>query len=565
MRQIATAFGFCLAGLLVIVYFDNRQEMQHATHKVVNGVANGLIFALWSAIALGIIAVLVILYIAYTRQYRADHNRVIDGSHELREYRIRRRWGIFGGVRVLVDPSLMESAVAYISNDGYAEGPQVREPVRIETQRTRHLNAIHPGDAVWAAQREPRMVEQLRAASNKVIAAKPAPTPKAAPMLPAPVEDVAPVTRRYDLLDALTLSTSNNWIVGQAADGKLAAFNPLTHAHVGVVGATGTGKTTSVGYTLALQALSQKYHVVIFDPPGGEDWSRFAKHVEYHETDRTTFLAQVSSLYQLFESRTDGARSQPIFGIIEEYGDLIRQMRTVNRADADEVDAMIDTLLRRGRKRNIHLCFIDQYPEHWSQQVIGGTKFRSVFQLGPNQGAKVEEYKAGQLPDVGEFLVRGQQYHSWNAKPEVADLLSVVPVRQSSNIIDGTYSVVSVRPSATVSGGGSTSVADSQADTVADTMTDSQQRIIDYYAANPDAGVREAARVLGLSKSYVSDVRRTMIDAVEDAPTPVQQTDVFGRAQTIIDAGDPNNADIMAEIRQALQTGQVAVKGRKAA
>lgn len=572
MKRIATIFGLGLVGLMVIIYFDNRQVIGQATHRAADAAVDWLIVVLWTVLVVGVVAVFGLLYLAYLRGPHNERNRMRDGSHELQRHRIRRAWwdvfGWFTGVTVIIDPNLMESAVAYIGNDGYIEGPAIREPVRIEVQRTRHIGAMYPGDGVLGTSRVPVM--QPKPASMKSIAATPAkPSTSAMPQLPGPVTPVTPDAPRYDLLDALTKSTADRWIVGQSIDGKLAAFNPRAHAHVGVIGATGTGKTTSVGFALALQALSQRYHVVILDPPGGEDWSRFGRHAEYHETDSATFPAHVDALYRLFEQRTDGANVQPVFAVVEEYGDMIRHLRKANRADADAVDVMLDTLLSRGRKRGVHLCFIDQYPEYWSQQVIGGTKFRAVFQLGPNQGAKVEEYKAAQLPDVGAFLVRGDEYRSWDAKAEAADLLSVVPVRKGPHIIDGTATVV--RSFGAPVGGGSTSGSEptelAPNRTIEPEETDAQRQAKAMIDANAETRQVDLVNALGISKVYASELWHRYHPAGKnyeaDEPPAPQRTDAAGRPQTIIDASDPANAAALAEIRAAIEAGQANIKPRR--
>ena len=112
-------------------------------------------------------------------------------------------------------------------------------------------------------------------------------------------------------------------------------------------------------------------------------------------------------------------------------------MRIVSRSDATAIDGMLDTILRRGRKLGVSLCFVDQYPERWSGQVIGGTKFQAVFRLGPNQGAKMQQYKAADLPDRGVFLYRGEEYRTWDASIQVPALLAGAPRLNGYRVIDG--------------------------------------------------------------------------------------------------------------------------------
>lgn len=571
MKKVYAAFGFGFFGFLVIIYADNRETFQRATTRAADATVAWWTAFLWSLLAVAVLVVIGLLVIAYKRNYHADRNRIIDGNAALREYRVGRVWwNPWSGTRALFDPNLMESSVAYITDQGIVEGPPIREPVRIETQRTRHIQAMYPGDAVLASSRAPIM--QPKPASMRSIAAKPA-KPSAPLALPAP-EPVTSVTPpRLALVDALKQSTADRWIVGQAEDGKLAAFNPRAHAHAAIVGSTGTGKTTSVGYALVLQAIRQQYHTIILDPDGGADWSRFRSHCEWHEADRTTFPGQVEAIHRLFESRADDANVQPVFVVLEEYGDLIRQLRVTSKADADGVDVMLDTLLRRGRKRGVHLCFIDQYPEHWSQQVIGGTKFRAVFQLGPNQGAKLEEYKAAQLPDVGTFLVREQRYLSWDAAASASTALSYVPVGNVPRIIDG----APVRSFGAAGEGGSTSGSEPTEPppnrTTEPEETDAQRCAKAMIDADPATRQVDLVNALEISKVYASELWHRYHPAgknyqadddapADESPTP---TDAMGRPQTVIDASDPANAALLAEIRQAIEGGKASVAGRKAA
>lgn len=365
--------------------------------------------------------------------------RQVDGAYALQEIKL-------GHGRVaVIDPNTM-SSFGYVVDRRTGEiielqpaaGWTVQATVRAMVERTRQMQAIYPGDYTrtdkfGAFSKSPSVTAgAVKALQNdkvpKVIDAEPegwnvapAPTPK---LLTGPV-------------DAVATGDQSRWTVGQADNGELCRFDAEVHAHAAVVGNTGTGKTTSVATMLAVQAARAGYHVVILDPDGGADWSQFAGVGEHHETDRVSFPDQIRAVYGLFEKRKDGDNKRPVFVVLEEYGDLITQLRMVRRGDADHVDAMLDSILRRGRKRRIHLCFVDQYPDQWSPQVISGTKFRAVFQLGPNQGAKMQEYKAHELSDRGEFLWRGAVYRTWPAVADVPHLLTGVQPAKRKLITGG--------------------------------------------------------------------------------------------------------------------------------
>ena len=274
--------------------------------------------------------------------------------------------------------------------------------------------------------------------------------PEPAPQLPPPAPTVP--ARQLSLAEAMATASPERLLIGQNAAGELAVFNPALHGHAAIVGATGTG--TSAAFMAAAGALRAGYQLVIFDPEDGADWGLFRRHAQVSATDRIMFPEQVMALLVEYERRAT-APGQPLLCIIEEYGALIHELRLAKRSEAERVDQVLDLLLRRGRKRAVHLLLVDQYPEHWSQQVIAGTKFRAVFRLGPNQGAKMEEYKAAQLPDRGAFLCGGAEYAAWHAQPAMRQLLAAIPAHPHP-VIDGSctpvHAPVQERPA-----GGSTS------------------------------------------------------------------------------------------------------------
>ena len=70
---------------------------------------------------------------------------------------------------------------------------------------------------------------------------------------------------------------------------------------------------------------------------------------------------------------------------------------------------------------------IDQYPEVWGPQMVAAMKCLIVFQLGPNQGNKVNEYDAPNLPDTGMFYFRHMKYNTWQVHDKLTKLLMNVP------------------------------------------------------------------------------------------------------------------------------------------
>lgn len=385
----------------------------------------------------------------------AENMRQRDGSFPLQRVRIDGGW-------IYVDPNKIVAPAIAVSRHGVAEMPTAPYDVHlrhaIERARVAQMQALAPGDAAIAS----RFGSQFRiggrsAIDRHLIDGKikdlpqiPAPTP-AAPT-PEPVQ-------RIKLSEAINRSSATQLIAGQADDGALAVFDPRASIHGGIVGASGTGKTSSAGYAIAAQALRNHYHLVIIDPKGGADWSPWATHAEWHESAPDVFPQQVEALFAEHERRmklvtaagvrtiddVPGAPPHTLV-ILEEYGDLISQLRRGDKRTADATDNLLDRLMRLSRASGIHLLLIDQYPEEWSQQVIGNTKWLAVFRLGPNQGAKVRQYNADRLPDHGRFIVREREYNAWFAAPYLDKFLPQLPPSRAPRVIDGVFTVTSSQP-----------------------------------------------------------------------------------------------------------------------
>lgn len=269
-----------------------------------------------------------------------------------------------------------------------------------------------------------------------------------APMLPdtevgdAPMLPAAPLIR--DAGEAWSMQKPDAWPIGQNHEtGEIAFFDPKRHVHAGIVGATGTGKTKGAAFTLLCHAIAADWHAVILDPDEGEDWSRFAGVAEWHAVSRDTLPELVAGIYADFERRAGIPQEEQrqTLIVIDEYGDLLESLRVTNKPAAALVDQQIDSVFQRGRKRGVHLAVIDQDPGKWPAQVVSGTaKFTISYQLGPNRGATVGMYKAGEpgyLADVGEFLFRGTKYRSWDADVASLQVIDGAPRLNGYRMIDG--------------------------------------------------------------------------------------------------------------------------------
>ncbi|HRJ40936.1 MAG TPA: type IV secretory system conjugative DNA transfer family protein, partial [Caldilineaceae bacterium] len=443
--RFLTTLAIGLTIVVLVIVGSNLETIADFLSRFLDGILTFLTALGWFVLVLGSAASVVYL-VQFYRSRESSRLRQKDGSFPLRAYTID------GGGEVLLNPNNMIGAASvFHPQHGFFELPSTMPPelqadVRKIIERTHQLQALTPGDdaitskfgSMWRGGNS----GVANAATGRLLAGnydRPVKALSGAVETATPDPLATPPAPRLALTDALAQSTGSRWIVGQSDNGALATFEPTAHAHAAIVGSTGTGKTRSVGYALALAAIRSGWHVLILDPDGGADWSPFRTHAEWQETDRASFPGQIEAIHRFYERRASLDNPRPVLVVIEEYGDMIRQLRTANRNAADQVDNWLDSILRRGRKRRMHVALIDQYPEHWSQPVIGGTKFRAVFQLGPGQGAKVEEYHAAKLPDVGRFLVRGIEYNSFDASTQAAAVLRQLPAPTSTRrVINGT-------------------------------------------------------------------------------------------------------------------------------
>ena len=427
---LATLVVALIMAMLIAANLDSIRVLGwHFEHFVAETLALALRCMIGAAL-LAAPSVLVVLALQIARR-RNENLRQRDGSYPLQRVRI-------GRATVLIDPNKMMAPAMVVSQAGIAEiftaDAQTHLQHAIARTRVGVAQALMPGDNAIASRYgsmyEPRAL--MNAATGKLLSG--GWSTKTQPDIPDEwnePDDAKPVAAPLTLADAVQQAGRERLLIGQSDAGHFAIYNPALHGHAAIVGSTGTGKTTGAAFTAALSALAAGYQLLILDPESGADWSVFQSHATVHESDRSVFGEQIAALTQEYVRRGDGApQAQPLLIIIEEYGDLIRQLRSIRRRDAENVDVQLDLLLRRGRKRHMHLLLVDQYPEHWSQQVIAGVKFRAVFQLGPNQGARMEEYHASKLPGRGVFLHAGERYNAWHAQPQVRQLLAAIPTPQ---------------------------------------------------------------------------------------------------------------------------------------
>jgi hypothetical protein len=350
------------------------------------------------------------------------------------------------------------------------------------------------------------------------------PPPKAPP---APVVAALPPAAPLALVDAVTQSTADRFILGQAGNGQLCAINPRSAVHLAILGASGCGKTVSTGYQLALTAMRSGYQTVILDGKGGMDWSAFAPYTEVHDTDRTTFVDQLRLVSEEYYRRMDLCRRHrvphishlrtedlpPLMVIVEEFGDLLRHM---SKAQIAQVDLMLDTIAAKGRAADVHFCLMSQGTEDWSDAVIGATKAKVLYKLAGADAARVADWHAQTLPDVGAFRHNGHNYNAWHVEPMAQKLLATgqgagVFPKFPALIIDGQCSVVPPVPPEVGDRGRDAQTPPSTGQGTGDReLTEAEIAVIAYYQQHPNASVRDAEAATGVSKSHVARIKKEL-------------------------------------------------------
>lgn len=343
--------------------------------------------------------------------------------------------------------------------------------------------------------------------------------------------EAEPDAPRLTATDALRQSTRDEIVLGQADDGRLCKVNLRTAVHLAIVGATGTGKSVSTGYQLALAALGRGYQVVVLDPKGGMDWRAFERVCEWHDTDVHNIGDQMWAVHCEYLRRMQIAKQYdvnhiaklnsqelpPLLIVLEEYGDLCARMNTGTR---NQIDGWIDGISQRGRAADVHLALIDQFPQNWSKQLMMATKAKVIYKMGPGQGNVVGDWHAQNLPDHGRFRHDLHEYNAWFVEPHLPHYLDMVQSKlpRYPALIDGQAVRVDqesgVRPSGegVYTGTGHTPPPDTGQWTDTGQYNETQERVWDYLRENPSASVRAVADALNISKTQVGVYRKQFFD-----------------------------------------------------
>ena len=443
LKYLSIAAFLLLVGLF---YYDNSAYISKSFQRFVDGFFTLLLILIWAG---GIGGAVILGLVVYDRvqKWRNERNRQRDGSYALQTKKEKD-----GTVHVLNPAHMMGSTSTYIPGKGWIEAEpaggftaEQRLIVRVEAQRTAHLQAIAPGDEVLKL--APMLGKAAAAGSEKILKAlggggggkdDPYGTQKA---LTGSVGDDADMDEAFVVMtgpEAVMQATPNDFILGQAENGMLCRVDLHNSQHMGIMGAPGCGKTVSTAYSAGLSVFNFGGKLVILDGKGGIDWKPWSRVAEHHTMTGDTLADQMHYIHQEYERRMamvakygvqhmsllEHPEFPPIYVIVEEYGANASDM---NKKDATFCDGIIDQMTKKGRVTDIHFIIIDQEPKVWSPMLMMATKAKILYKVGPNQGNSVGDYHAQNLPDVGVFRYRQVQYNAWLMETEAEAMLKQVP------------------------------------------------------------------------------------------------------------------------------------------
>lgn len=260
--------------------------------------------------------------------------------------------------------------------------------------------------------------------------------------------EAAQTDQQAVLTPAQALQRSANGIayIGQAAtDGNaVAMWDSNAASTLGIFGANGTGKTTTVATMVTLAMLRWGWQLYILDGKDAGDWDEFGNHARIMQVDQRNIESAIESIWQEYQRRKvlmsqyrarnyrhlplDVQQGNPQWGIVfEEYGATRLRLRSALRA---QLDKFVDVLCKEARFTGWHGVFIDQRPSDYTDDMKGNLKAIACFKLLMNQGHAVNAYHAGKLANRGEFEMDGQRYWAFYAEDMCRAELAQTPPRK---------------------------------------------------------------------------------------------------------------------------------------
>ena len=326
--------------------------------------------------------------------------------------------------------------------------------------------------------------------------------------------------------DALAQSSPDSWVLGQNQEtGELFTLNIREVVHLGIVGATGTGKTMYVALLMMINAIRSKWRVIILDGKGGADWSKFGQYVEYYALDYTNvgaMLKQITDEYNQRQAKLNAAQAnsvweltptpRPTMVMVDEFGAVMDSLKVASPAEHKKVSLDLGNLLRLSRSAGISMVFCDQDPSKWPSAMRANLPVNICFRLGGMKGNSVSEFNLHELDRVAHFQVNGERFHALPTYRVIDAMLPSIEYKKPKALLYPPVDVRSVR-SEDVGGEDSNSIPPVANERTTE-QTDRQRALKEWRAANPGEergmqtrAIRELqAQGIDISKSYVCEM-----------------------------------------------------------
>jgi hypothetical protein len=405
--------------------------------------------------AMGMAALTVILAVQkWNDKRQADKLKMIDGAFRMREEK-RRRWrddlpwplavySALVGEKILIDLNRTVGPVIVIDAFGNVREPEPAAGWAMQTVYNGQVEATNVARAIAQGDDSRnnlfgRDSAPARIPARTLATRQPAPSFEEQPAL-----TVAPEPA---LTPQAALERSSNGVVyiGQQREGgrSLARWDANSASTLGIFGANGTGKSTSIGTMASLAMVRWGWRLWILDGKDAGDWDEFSNHATVEAVGQHNIedvMQEVWTEYQRRERLMSDNRWRryadmpaevqaefPQWGMVfEEYGATRLGLRQKTRT---QLDQFIGILCQKARYTGWHGVFIDQRPSNYTNEMKGNLKSIACFQLMMNQGHAVNAYQADKLAPMGEFEMDGGRYWAFHAEPLARPMLATMPVR----------------------------------------------------------------------------------------------------------------------------------------
>lgn len=459
-----------------------------------------------------------VFYLMWERRDRRKESwaRAVDGTFALQT--------VTNGETVwVVDPNKLGGDAVGLNKSTGLLGEHASQFLGPDRQLTQNL-AIQKTRTVTAASSQPIKY----AAHAKMLAGNYDREPRQIAQTPAdPDGDAMPADfQPLTVQDALAQSTPDSWVLGQNQEtGELFTLNIREVVHLGIVGATGTGKTMYVALLMMINAIRSKWRVIILDGKGGADWSKFGQYVEYYALDYTNvgaMLKQITDEYNQRQAKLNAAQAnsvweltptpRPTMVMVDEFGAVMDSLKVASPAEHKKVSLDLGNLLRLSRSTGISMVFCDQDPSKWPSAMRANLPVNICFRLGGMKGNSVSEFNLHELDRVAHFQVNGERFHALPTYRVIDAMLPSIEYKKPKALLYPPVDVRSVR-SEDVGGEDSNSIPPVANERTTE-QTDRQRALKEWRAANPGEergmqtrAIRELqAQGIDISKSYVCEM-----------------------------------------------------------